>query len=92
MARGVGVDEQSDTHSNMRQDEQPEQPAEEHSVPSSDLPLKHFALLYCLAVAAIAVIIVLVTTLPVPGRRSEEESPSAERTNVVEERDPSLAD
>ena len=89
MARGVGVDEQSDTHSNMRQDEQP---AEEHSVPSSDLPLKHFALLYCLAIAAIAVIIVLVTTLPVPGRRSEEGSPSSERTTVVEEREPSSAD
>jgi hypothetical protein len=92
MARGAGVDEQSDTHSNVRPDGQPEQPAENHSVPSSDLPLKHFALLYCLAVAAIAVIIVLVTTLPVPGRRSEEGSPSSERTTVVEEREPSSAD
>ena len=92
MARGAGVDEQSDTHSNVRPDGQPEQPAESQSVSSSDLPLKHFALLYCLAVAAIAVIIVLVTTLPIPGRKGEEESPSPEGTTVVEEQEPSPAD
>ncbi|MGL5174330.1 MAG: hypothetical protein ACRC75_10785 [Olsenella sp.] len=86
------MDEQNDTHSNVRPDGQREQPAEDCSVPSSDLPLKHFALLYCLAIAAIAVIIVLVTTLPVPGKKAEEESPSAERTTVVEEREPSSAD
>ncbi len=86
------MDEQNDTHSNVRPDGQREQPAEDCSVPSSDLPLKHFALLSCLAIAAIAVIIVLVTTLPVPGKKAEEESPSAERTTVVEEREPSSAD
>jgi|GEM_PF-2060476 len=74
---------QTDARPDVERDERSEKPVAGQSAPATDLPLRHFVLLYCLAIAAIAVIIVLVTTLPRPGTRSDDDMAPGERTVVI---------
>lgn len=76
----------SDTQPNVGRDERARKPAAGQPTPTADLPLRHFVLLYCLAIVAIAVIIVLVTMLPKPGARPDDAASSGESTII--EQDP----
>jgi len=76
---------QTDARPDVERDERSEKPVAGQSAPATDLPLRHFVLLYCLAIAAIAVIIVLVTTLPRPGAHSDDTISSDENAAIIEQ-------
>ena len=75
----------SDAHPDVGQDERVRKHAAGQPASAADLPLRHFVLLYCLAIAGIAVIIVLVTTLPRPGAHSDDTISSDENAAIIEQ-------
>lgn len=75
----------SDARPDAKRDERPETSAARRPASTADLPLRHFTLLYCLAIVAIAVIIVLVATLPRPGAHLDDDASSGESAAIVEQ-------